>query len=87
MPNDLPPTPTQARQGGNRQDMDAGAVLSAKERLMNLANPPRNNIGTVPAPGQTRRLVACGDMLDLRVLDHMILGRGLYSMAEHGELR
>ena len=34
----------------------------------------------------TRRLVACGEMLDLSVLDHLILGRDVYSFAERGEL-
>jgi DNA repair protein RadC len=35
----------------------------------------------------TKQLVAGGDMLDLRVLDHLILGRDIYSFTERGELR
>jgi DNA repair protein RadC len=44
----------------------------------------------VPSPEDralTRRLVACGDMLDLRVQDHIILGRDVYSFGARGELR
>ena len=35
----------------------------------------------------TRRLVAGGQLLDLEVRDHLIVGWDVYSFAEHGELR
>lgn len=35
----------------------------------------------------TRQLVAAGELLDLQVHDHLILGRDVYSMAERGDLR
>lgn len=44
-----------------------------------LTNPSRNAIGDRAGPG--------GEALDLPVLDHLILGRGVYSFAERGELR
>ena len=34
----------------------------------------------------TRRIVSCLELIDVRVLDHLIVGESVYSMAQHGLL-
>ena len=61
--------------------LGAASILLAHNHPSGVATPSAEDRAL------TRRLVACGDMLDLRVLDHLILGRDVYSFAERGELR
>jgi DNA repair protein RadC len=61
--------------------LGAASILLAHNHPSGVATPSPEDRAL------TRRLVACGDMLDLRVLDQLILGRDVYSFGPHGELR
>jgi DNA repair protein RadC len=61
--------------------LGAESILVAHNHPSGVAEPSADDRGL------TRTLVAAGRMLDLPVQDHIILGRDVYSFANHGELR
>ena len=63
------------------------AALSSAASILLLHNHPTAD----PTPSRediaiTRRLKEAGDLLGILVLDHIIIGDGYYSFAEHGAL-
>ena len=65
----------------------APALLSKASALIFVHNHPSQD----PAPSSediaiTRRLKECGELLNLRVLDHIIIGETYLSFVEHGLL-
>jgi DNA repair protein RadC len=61
--------------------LGAASVLVAHNHPSGVAEPSAEDRAL------TRTLVAAGNVLDLRVQDHVIVGRDVYSFAQHGELR
>ena len=72
----------------DRRVLFRAALLLGATSVVVAHNHPSGD--STPSPEDralTRQLVAVGQMLDLQVHDHVILGREVYSFAQRGELR
>lgn len=62
-------------------------LLGAASIILAHNHPSGSSTPSAEDRALTKRLVAADDALELPVLDHLILGREVFSFAEHGELR
>lgn len=62
-------------------------LLGTASILVAHNHPSGSSVPSAEDRSLTKRLVADGELLDLRVLDNLILGHDVYSFAERGELR
>jgi DNA repair protein RadC len=60
---------------------DAGGIIVAHNHPSGNLQPSQEDRDV------TSRLIKAGEVMGIPVLDHIIIGNGLYSFLEHGELR
>jgi DNA repair protein RadC len=59
---------------------NAAAVIFAHNHPSGLTEPSRADLAI------TQKLKSALDLVDIRVLDHLICGNGVYSLGEHGQI-